>query len=630
MVRKYFEQQGETVPDPFPESLTDNFFFATPALTQRLDLLRHLIRSGEGLLVLIGEHGAGKSTLLEQLLESADPQWQICFVSPAEFSDNDTTQSELSWEHRMEQEATPAQTDSTSHVAKGHRQLLQHLLEGYNLSFPEQDSDSIQDILLDHIGALRTSGQTPLIIVDDSEALSSDNLQFLVELSYGNEGLGSRIILVCRPESVRRVREIVATTGGNGLIHTVDVLPLDKEQVGDYLHLRWNRASPMGDDPFTDGIIRSIYHASKGLPANINRLADQFLQNRRSKSSRKTRTTRSTQTISGLAFNIIATRKRKLITIGGGIMVLAIVLPWLITAKHEPQPGTKTLTLPIHQTPTTRIQEIKSRKVESQEIGSGKIDPTAAWGNEDEPDTPSFQGNTLPSLAVPRTFDPREPTSQRPITSTKDFTSDSASRHTDVIDTKDVATIPPGSNASVRSRETTTEQTVTGLPNRLTTPSVTTETFRRTDSREIDYFREDEETPSMETNARSDFIRDNNAPLEERAYSGKPKSVRVPEPTSVRTISWLRKQNPSHYTIQLLGTSSKERMLEFLVRHKLDSRAAWFKTKHNNRNWFVVVYGIYPTHKAASAEIRGLSKALRHLDPWPRNVGKILTITSDG
>nr|VFJ99911.1 MAG: Cell division protein DamX, binds to the septal ring, contains C-terminal SPOR domain [Candidatus Kentron sp. LFY]VFK18745.1 MAG: Cell division protein DamX, binds to the septal ring, contains C-terminal SPOR domain [Candidatus Kentron sp. LFY] len=556
MINKHF-QHREIAFDPFLESSTGDFFFPTQALTQRLDLFRHLIRSGGFLLILTGECGAGKSTLLKQLLASADPQWDIHSIPPT------------------------VQTGNRPHLATGDVKSPDPLLERRDVFVPEQDTGSIRDILLGCTEMSPDSDRIPLIIVDDSKALSSEDLQFLVEFSRGGEEQGLRIILVCPPEDMRRVREF-AMASGDELTHTVDIPPLDEEQVGDYLHLRWNQNAPVGDDPFTDRVIRSIYHASKGLPANVNRLADRFLQNRRSNPNRGTRAG-GTRAVGSLVSSVFATRKRRMMTIVGGIILIIIFFPLLI-ADHEPQPVTKTQTLSIFPEPAADRTEVEPRvsaiNRENDGIASGVASPQRA---------------PLPSLtAIPQAFTPRQPAPAPPIES---FRSDG------------VASGPADSTS------------------RTVSSAATVKPFHITPSREIDHRYKDTKPPLAKIDTAP---KDNKISPENEPYSRKQKRVVVSERGSVRTIAWLRRQNSKHYTIQLLGTSNKERMQEFFAKHKLGSQAAWFKTWHNGRGWFVVVYGIYPTHEAATAKIRVLPRTLRNLSPWPRNVGDILAVTSNG
>jgi DamX protein len=89
-------------------------------------------------------------------------------------------------------------------------------------------------------------------------------------------------------------------------------------------------------------------------------------------------------------------------------------------------------------------------------------------------------------------------------------------------------------------------------------------------------------------------------------------------------LDWLRKQNPSHYVIQLVGTRDARAAERFLADHHLGSKGVWFVTSHENKPWYVVVYGVYPDNASARAAIKALAEPLRAGSPWPRSVASLI------
>ncbi len=74
---------------------------------------------------------------------------------------------------------------------------------------------------------------------------------------------------------------------------------------------------------------------------------------------------------------------------------------------------------------------------------------------------------------------------------------------------------------------------------------------------------------------------------------------------------------PSHYyTVQLLGSYRESDITQFLRRHDLKKEAGFYQTSHNNRDWYVLVYGIYHSEEQAKAAINGLPSSVRKLNPW--------------
>jgi DamX protein len=96
------------------------------------------------------------------------------------------------------------------------------------------------------------------------------------------------------------------------------------------------------------------------------------------------------------------------------------------------------------------------------------------------------------------------------------------------------------------------------------------------------------------------------------------------EPRAARDLDWLHKQEPSNYVIQLVGTRNVAAADKFVDDHKLGPEGAWFLTSHENKPWYVVVYGMYPDSASARAAIKTLPEALRAGSPWPRSVASVV------
>ncbi len=83
-------QVGVTNKNPFPSHGLDSYFFTTPALRLRLDVVQEHIRRGETPVLILGERGAGKTALLNRLVCRADNNWRIVRIpAVSSFSAND-------------------------------------------------------------------------------------------------------------------------------------------------------------------------------------------------------------------------------------------------------------------------------------------------------------------------------------------------------------------------------------------------------------------------------------------------------------------------------------------------------------------------------------------------------------
>ena len=100
-------------------------------------------------------------------------------------------------------------------------------------------------------------------------------------------------------------------------------------------------------------------------------------------------------------------------------------------------------------------------------------------------------------------------------------------------------------------------------------------------------------------------------------------SGNVLDTTSLHPHTWLQKQNANHYTIQLLGAHDLLNLKRFLATHQLTDMAL-FKTRYNDKAWFVLLQGSYANREQAEQVIKGFSPELLAVTrPWIRTFSSI-------
>lgn len=82
---------------------------------------------------------------------------------------------------------------------------------------------------------------------------------------------------------------------------------------------------------------------------------------------------------------------------------------------------------------------------------------------------------------------------------------------------------------------------------------------------------------------------------------------------------WWLSQNPNRYTLQLLGTHNQGTVKDFIRDQGGVDAFGYFKTNHNGKAWFVVVYGTYRNRSEAIAAAESLPKDMQSLNPWARS-----------
>lgn len=108
------------------------------------------------------------------------------------------------------------------------------------------------------------------------------------------------------------------------------------------------------------------------------------------------------------------------------------------------------------------------------------------------------------------------------------------------------------------------------------------------------------------------------APIEEAQTKTEQTNLKVTPDRFDKTEWWLS-QNPNRYTLQLLGTHNKGTVQDFIRDQGGVDAFGYFKSKHNGKDWFVVVYGTYRNRSEAIAAAESLPQDIRDLNPWARS-----------
>ena len=117
----------------------------------------------------------------------------------------------------------------------------------------------------------------------------------------------------------------------------------------------------------------------------------------------------------------------------------------------------------------------------------------------------------------------------------------------------------------------------------------------------------------------SDLIQ--NKKKQEKTVSEKSKKAK-----RIHRESWLLAQNPSHYTIQLIGLQSEKSIHKFVKKNKLFNQVAYYKTLYSKKDWYPLLYGVYHSRKEASSAMKKLPQEFRKLSPWIRSFSSIQQI----
>ncbi|HJP36818.1 MAG TPA: AAA family ATPase [Gammaproteobacteria bacterium] len=219
--------------DPFVDGRGENYYFVTPALRQRIDLVRHLIEFGRQIIMLTGPPGAGKSALLERVTEPLDKKWRVLRFT-----------------------AGPTLNRSA---------LLGKIADELATNGSVDNDEALIAEIRKHLKALSQKGETTVLAIDDAHALPVDTPSCLAALSRAVDNTTEiRVVLSGDPGQSPLVDQLQSEVSQSALVHVVEIPRLSEEQTASMLTHRWKAAYGNNEIPVTAADLSQIYRQSNG------------------------------------------------------------------------------------------------------------------------------------------------------------------------------------------------------------------------------------------------------------------------------------------------------------------------------------------------------------------------------
>ncbi|MFN3581705.1 MAG: AAA family ATPase [Pseudomonas sp.] len=89
------------------------------------------------------------------------------------------------------------------------------------------------------------------------------------------------------------------------------------------------------------------------------------------------------------------------------------------------------------------------------------------------------------------------------------------------------------------------------------------------------------------------------------------------------TTDWYRQAAAGDFTLQLLGSRSRDAALSFINANPGLTDVGYFETVHEGQPWFVVTQGKYTSRQQAQQGVASLPASIRQQNPWPRSMSSI-------
>ena len=233
--------------NPFHASPDPRFLFAGPAYQTAIAELMFGVQARRGLHVLTGEAGTGKTTLMRHFLQwLADRHYSSAYVFHA-------------------------------HLAP--TELFEVVLRDFGVAFDSSKKTDLVATLHRWLLARQAAGDTPVLIVDEAQALSIRTLSELrMLLNLENSG-GKllQIVLAGQPELVEKLhRPELGALRQRMMVHCrLPILTL--EDTGEYINARLRGAGAADPQIFSSDTVQTLYSFARGIPRVTNLLCERAM-----------------------------------------------------------------------------------------------------------------------------------------------------------------------------------------------------------------------------------------------------------------------------------------------------------------------------------------------------------------
>jgi len=610
----YLDQYGLSEA-PFSSILQDKFMFLDAERAQRLNMLQHMVRFSNLLLIVQGKTGVGKTALMRRFIQTAEDDWRVCEIAANTMIDAE--------------------------------QLLFQAAQGFGVRQLPQDSGELQEMLIARVATFHHDNQTPILIIDDAHELPKDALLAIFNLAdaYVNDVNLLRIILFCEPQIEKIINSKDVKSLCDRVTHTMDVPPFNEDATAEYIKHRLAVVGFDGVSPFTPKVIKKIYRGSNGVAIKINNLAHEFLE--------QSEVTLAVYDDQKVEIDIEERKQAKpFVFVAALVILVALVLVFQdeINRLFDGIDSDDTIAVidegaisdspfdvsdadEISETAMTHLDgPISGRKEESKEqiikeiniqekiisLANDKQDDTSTSvesyvsvaSDEAKPDKPEMHSPATPDDNVASKTDEDTQVSESPLVQEKVVVPKITS-----ISPEPISISREQQNLLINGEGFKADSRVvigwTGKQKQLSDSQT-----RIISDRQIEIAI----TVGMDEDKWSIKV---NSPNVGESNTFTFKVIDTQAERGLGKDNGLLAKNPAEFTLQLFGTNIRENADQFIKEHKIGQHAGYFYTKRKGQDWYSVVYGEYKDKSLANAAAKNLPTSLKKIKPWVRRFDDI-------
>jgi len=554
-------------------------YCALPSFEQHLDLLMHLTRNSKVLLMMTGEEGVGKTTLLQQAAQQARDFAQVHMICGAQ--DFDLTR------------------------------LMSGLRQGFNVAALHSHQDPMEG-LIEQLEQLQQRPNPSVLFIDEADKLPLETIAALLTLTeYSiDRTISLRIVLVGRQQLIKHLQYLGTQYPIHEIIHALQLESLSFSETESYLQFYFEQLHSCGVFPLNDQQLHTIFEQSHGVLSQIKLLAEDAVE--------------------GNVMQYVGARKSSwwaaLIQAHGqkivGALAIAVVLGILIFFQSNfygsPKKNAQVMPNDDHNLAIVADKTTRGFLPATSEGGLVLRDPKFAEGTLLE-ETQLNQDGLSSSQGIVQT--PVAALNTKSNVLDPSLTKDE--RRAEFGQTNQMQ--PPGERRNVPTigfkGDVVVKNEVIPIIPTVTATRKRDDTRDRASVRNVDEGRESrvsitegfKEKPLRST--RRESARDSSKSLE---IPGKLGAARAASGQHVlaRDGSAGAVLNGNGYSLQLVSVSTEDRARAFIKAHNFGEKAHYKKVTSGDRSVFVVTYGTYSSHEAASNAIKALVKDNPDVHPW--------------
>ncbi len=448
-------------------------------------------------------------------------------------------------------------------------QMTARLSQALRIDAAENEND-----LVSRWAAQTDASQLLVVLIDNAEQLDQPACNRLCGLLGQPQGERVRIILFGSQDIQQRVKQALEERACSRTTQMLEVPRLSAEETSSYLMYRLAVAGFSGESPFTATEVRAICKAADGRPAEINRLAHDALADHQARASSRP----------PLATKTSGRRQRPLwLSASLGILVVAAYVGWqrLSLSLDSQQQLPQLASISPQQEVPLRLPEPPPANALVRTGQDGRVPASngqTGLNTQTPPVSAAEPGDPQQSAAAP---------SAAAAQAAENAADESAA--TTVVALQESGATEPRATTQQRAEQPPLQQPAADLataePDHSAAPGQVTAVL------------------ASQTESSPGANRSSTGPHRE---------------------AWLLRQPPKSYSLQLLGSRSEKSVTRFIEDNLLDLRqTAYYRGNFKDSEWFVLLYGIYPSRNAALEARERLPEALRKGKPWPRSLESV-------